>query len=379
VVWTQTLASNLGGRLLVGPLAACDNLSVDPDLNERVVRLAVDCWEVAGVPYRHFLCPILLVDDEVPLCKAHLTNQAFNDAPSAWTVQRQDVDNFFGSTVEAEFTTLQDARSGVQFEQLTDPRKRRRLRTSILLDGEPVEHFIPQETVPERFTVVGIESGTDRIPLALKMSEPELAASVHRNWQIELNFDIRYPALAALIKAAFLTQFSLFGYRYALSPAGRFVGAGLLAPFFRACSNMRRAQALKQLPEFFGHVHRMVRPIMSELPGYMGTPADARMFLCWDESSAPWASIVFIPGAGMHSVIMPLSSDNNCLKRYQEFLARDDDATLVVREATFKRQRADRHWEVSPTTFSIKWPKSGDSIPVPVPAPQTTPKDRRPT
>lgn len=342
------------------------------------MRLAVDYWEVTGAPYRHFLCPILLVDDGVPLCKAHLVNQAFKDAPPTWTVQRQDVDNFFGSTVEAEFTVLQDARSGAQFEQLTDPQKRRRLRTAILLDGEPVEHFLPREAVPERFTVVDIEAGTDRIPLALKMSEPELATSVHRNWQIELNCDIRYPALASLIKAAFLTQFSLFGYRYVLSPAGRFVGAGLLAPFFRACSNMSRAQALKQLPEFFGHVHRMVRPVLSELPGYKGTPVDARMFFCWDDRPAPWASILFIPGAGMHSVMMPLQADNDGLERYRAFLASDDDATIVVREAVFKRPRADRHWEVSPTTFSIKWPKSGASIPIPVSPPQTTQKYRQP-
>lgn len=336
------------------------------------MRLAVDCWEVTGAPYRHFLCPILLVDDGVPLCKAHLVNQAFNDVPPTWTVQRQDVDNFFGSIVEADFTALQEARSGVQLDQLTDPRKRRRLRTAILLDGEPVEHFLPSGVIPERFTVVGIEAGTDRTPLALKMSEPELAASVHRNWQIELNFDIRYPALASLIKAAFLTQFSFFGYRYALSPAGRFVGAGLLAPFFLACRSMKRAEALKRLPEFFGHVHRMVRPALSELPGYKGTPVDARMFLCWDDCPSPWASILFIPGAGMHSVMMPLQADNNSLERYQAFLARDDDATIVVREAVFKRQRANRHWEVSPTTFSIKWPKSGASIPVSVPAPQAT-------
>ena len=95
------------------------------------------------------------------------------------------------------------------------------------------------------------------------------------------------------------------------------------------------------------------------------------MFLCWDDRPAPWASILFIKGAGMHSVMMPLQADNDGLERYQAFLARDDDATIVVREAVFKRQRADRHWEVSPTTFSIKWPKSGASIPVPVPAPQT--------
>lgn len=323
------------------------------------MRLAVDYWEVTGSPYRHFVCPILLVDDAVPLCKAHLVNQAFNDAPATWTVQRQDVDNFFGSTVEAEFTALQDARFGAQFEQLTDRRKRRRLRTAILLDGEPVEHFLPSGAVPEQFTVVGIETGADRIPLALKMSEPELAASAHRNWQIELNCDIRYPALASLIKAAFLTQFSLFGYRYALSPAGQFMGASLLAPFFLACRSMKRAQVLQRLPEFFGHVHRMVRPVLSELPGYKGTPVDARMFLCWDDGPAPWASILFIPGAGMHSVMMPLQADNEGRERYQAFLGRDDDGTIIVREAVFKRQRAERHWKVSANTFSIKWPKSG--------------------
>jgi hypothetical protein len=54
------------------------------------------------------------------------------------------------------------------------------------------------------------------------------------DWNIETKKDLRIPTFVSLIKAAHLSMFSLFGYRYALTYAGRFIGEDILGKFYRA-------------------------------------------------------------------------------------------------------------------------------------------------
>ena len=79
----------------------------------RVGMLRADFEEVTGSPFKHFFCPILYQDDPVELCRAHIVNRAFEGAPRAWTVQRKDVDNHFGSRFESGFTTLAEFEKAV--------------------------------------------------------------------------------------------------------------------------------------------------------------------------------------------------------------------------------------------------------------------------
>jgi len=339
------------------PGTAAKKPGLSRELRDQLAHLTVDCWDVTGTPFDHFLCPLLLSDEETELCKAHIVNQAFNDAPGVWTVQRKDVDNFFGSVAEAAFTILQDARDGSQFDQITDPRKRRRLKTTLLVDGRPVGHYLPRGPVPSQFTLVGFDDGASRIPIAIKMSEDDLAAALDANWQIGIECDLRYPALVSLIKAGFLTMFLFFGYRYALSPAGRSVGADLLGAFFSTFRGDPVGKVVARIPEIFGPLQAMVRPVISTALPYKGTLVDGRMLLCWEEQGFPWAAIVFVPGAGMHSIMMPLQADHNALERYQRFIA-DGVEEIVVREAIFHRGRSGRWWDVSPKAVPIQWPHS---------------------
>jgi hypothetical protein len=65
--------------------------------------LRTDYASVAGVPFQTFFCPVLFRDEDVELCRAHLVNQAFAGASRRWTIQRKDVDEFFGAFFESDF------------------------------------------------------------------------------------------------------------------------------------------------------------------------------------------------------------------------------------------------------------------------------------
>jgi hypothetical protein len=69
--------------------------------------LRADYPAVTGSPFSHFYCPILFRDEDVELCRAHIVNRAFPDSNKTWTVQRADVDNFYGGMFEADFVALQ--------------------------------------------------------------------------------------------------------------------------------------------------------------------------------------------------------------------------------------------------------------------------------
>jgi hypothetical protein len=79
---------------------------VNTELKVELERLRGDFAAVSGEAFNHFYCPILFRDESAPLCKGHVVNKAFRDAPKRWTVQRRDVDNFFGERFEADFTSL---------------------------------------------------------------------------------------------------------------------------------------------------------------------------------------------------------------------------------------------------------------------------------
>ena len=71
-----------------------------------LARLKEDYNAVAGGPWNHFVCPILLVDQDVPLVRAHVINKAFPNSDRSRTVQRKDIDSFFGSRFEADFLAI---------------------------------------------------------------------------------------------------------------------------------------------------------------------------------------------------------------------------------------------------------------------------------
>ena len=87
---------------------------------ERLEALRQDFAKTAGQPFRHFYCPILFVDEQAELCQAHIVNRAFPATSRKWTVQREDVDSFFGSKFEGSFTNLRFDEPGIATKAITD-------------------------------------------------------------------------------------------------------------------------------------------------------------------------------------------------------------------------------------------------------------------
>lgn len=73
---------------------------MDADTRRKLDELRSDYRAVVGSPFSHFFCPIVFLDEDVDLCRAHIVNRAFPESSRSWTVQRTDVDNFYGSTFE---------------------------------------------------------------------------------------------------------------------------------------------------------------------------------------------------------------------------------------------------------------------------------------
>src|SRR5271157_6434322 len=114
-------------------------------------KLNADYTQLKGQPFAHFFCPILFRDENVLLCQAHIINQAFPDAPSDWTIQRKDVDNFYGSVFESEFVAIQysgQTHGGI----FADKKLSKLFKPQILVDDKPVDFYLPNNEVPKDFT-----------------------------------------------------------------------------------------------------------------------------------------------------------------------------------------------------------------------------------
>jgi hypothetical protein len=229
-----------------------------------------DYASVMGKPFAHFYCPILFRDEDVTLIKGHIVNQAFPNAPPNWTVQRKDVDQFFGSVFESDFTVLQYKGNYSPGEILVDPRLSKKLHPRIERDGEPIGHYFPQGQVPEEHTKVEFQTPAGSIPLVVKLRPDEALTLKADSLQILVGEDLRLPALVSLIKVAHLTLFELLGYRWPLSAAGYYVGYTILGNFFLKNSTgtkqARKQRVLLSAQSHFAEFQNMVRPVVSAGP-----------------------------------------------------------------------------------------------------------------
>lgn len=190
-------------------------------MKSKLEMLRADYAQVKGQPSTHFYCPILFKDEDVLLCQAHIINKAFRNSPRAWTVQRSDVDNFYGCNSEADFIAIQyRTENWSPGEVITDKRLSSQFRPRIRVDDKQVEHFPARNRIPEDYTQIEIENSGKSVQLGLKIHPRDFTAAIEQNWEIKVNKDVRVPALVSLIEAAHLTLFEMMGYRYALSAGG---------------------------------------------------------------------------------------------------------------------------------------------------------------
>jgi hypothetical protein len=225
----------------------------------RLAALSTDYEQVTGRPFQHFFCPVLFRDEDAELCQAHIVNRAF-DGSSLWTIERKDVDGFYGSVFESDFVTLKD-RGRSAAEVITDPALSRRLRPSVVADGQPIAYYAPNGPIPKEHSRMILEGPKGETHLALKMPPQDVAGLTAAHWQIEMVRDLRIAALVSLLKAAHLTLFHMLGYQYALSAGGHFLGHDILGKFFLANVGRPRAAVVSASHPHFREFAHMVRPM----------------------------------------------------------------------------------------------------------------------
>lgn len=320
-------------------------------LRDKLEALRDDYARATGAPFDHFYCPILYRDEAVQPCVGHVVPQSIERASSAWTVQRKDVDNLFGTLFESDFELLQTRGKHSLVEILADKDLAKKLRPSITADGEHVRHYAPGATVPEQHSRVEISDGTESVDLALKLTPSELVQERDRQWEIGYQKDLRLAALVSLLKAAHLTMFTLLGYRYALSAGGHFVGRRILGDYVESIMGLDRSVQLDAAEEHFAEFTSMVRPILGDTGKLEGTVDDQALKLVGPIEEPLGLLVTVRTGDSVHGVLVPVLEGVEAAVWYDRFLN-----GRVPKVETRRAEYRDAGWVVSPTSSFIDWP-----------------------
>ena len=319
------------------------------DLQRKLEALRTDFAAVAGEPFHNFYCPILFADDPTEICRAHLVNQAFSKTSRRWTVQRKDVDNFFGTSFEADFVELKEGGSAI--ERLIANGLSGRHRPEISYRGERVEFYKPTSAVPPRHTEVALDTPSGSIRLALKIEPAALQEARHEDWEFSIEKDCRLAALVSLMKTAHLTLFEMLGYRYALSVGGMFLGKTVLGDFFTKNRGLGREEVLRNAVTHFGEFKNLVRPVMAPSSTVEDTANDRIVYMC--EGSCRWAFLIFIRTGGLaHVVMVPQMESPDAAARFVSFL-NERGSKFQARRCYFDGDA----FQAEPATKAFDWPE----------------------
>ena len=312
-----------------------------------------------GQFFNYFWCPILNVDEDAELIEAHITNRSFPNSgnfPRVWTVQRKDVDNFYGAFFEADFVALKFKDQPATGDLFVDKDAFTKLNPKLYISGQAVDYFVLQGDLPPNTSRLHIEGTKGSIDLGLKLPPEEFRQALNGGVQIGYTKDMRLSALVSLIKAAHLTLFELLGYSYALSTAGRFVGHDILGRFYIDNCKLQRDGIIEKAKLFFADYIHMVRPAIEVGLEIQGSINDRTLWMCRRYDGMPWAWIVFIRlDHLLHAVIIPISHNPDAIYTFLNFLKNDQE--LI--EASLCEFTGDA-FNVSPQTFQLNWIKQVD-------------------
>lgn len=328
---------------------------MDKEILQRLETLQNDFESIAGARFRHFYCPMLYCDENAALCKAHIINSALPESARNWTVQRKDVDNFYGNVFESDFMAIKYKDGRTVADAFVDKDLSRVLKPRILADGEPVEYYRSSTHGPEHHTKVMFEHQDKSAELWLRISPGEILTKQDVRWEIEVEKDIRIPAFVSLIKAAHLTLFHLLGYRYALSAGGHFIGFELLGKFFLSYHGFPKRECHQKALAHFAEWQHLVRPIESVAFPVEGTLSDKQMLICRNLQGRYWAFVVIVRiMKTLHAVMLPTFIAPEDIAFYLDFM-KSSIETIDVCWGQFKGD----HWEISKATHRLRWPKTG--------------------
>lgn len=304
--------------------------SCGPDYKSNLEVCRADFEKVTGQPFRNFYCPILHEDAPGELCMGHVVNDCIPNSCRSQVLQRKDVDGWFGSLFESRFAAFLIGKKVGITGVFTDSALHGQLRPHVEVDGEKVEHYFPKghkaNSHPGVRLVFGEEESVD---IALKVSSS--AVLEDGKTQLVMDQNVLSEATATMLKAAHLTMFALFGYKYVFHSSGLEL-ARILRTFYLENRDKPRSQQIAAASDYFARYSGMLAPLERYNSVLVkGTIEDRRALACIGTSGHPFALAVLVrTGDEMHMVFLPPDNAAN-MDTYLKFVEDDDKATFTVK------------------------------------------------
>lgn len=331
------------------------------NLSGELERLRSDYAAATGEsPFEHFYCPILFTDEDVELCAGHVINESIPKTSRTCVVQRKDVDGFYGSLVEDDFATVLKVSGGGIHKILENDQLRRKVPYSVSVNGKSVEHYEVNGHSAPSHPVVSLENGDGQfLKLALKMSADEIPDTSHLH--ISVDRDYMPEAVATLLKAAHLTMFSVFGYRYVFSPAGQDV-ARILRDFYLRHKDSSRKDQIKSLKTYFTRFAGMIIPLGGFVDEVVvGSLKDRRFMVCVGTSGHFFSLGVLVKTCDRMSVVLLAPDRAELMDTYLNFTKEKWKNPFRYHLADFvdSTSSSDAHWKGYKNVYTFD---SGDPI-----------------
>ncbi len=220
-----------------------------PFSEDQLKILNADYAATLRKPVRRFVCPITLRDDPgALLCDGHILNKSIKTAARKTIVQREDVDNYFGKTIEPELVAYLNIPIATPKELIA----RGRDLTVSMSNGEKVPAFFANKNsrpkLP-RISLLGKDGETIVSPyLRTDYIEPKLHKDIQVEWLMAFTDS---ALLGSMLKSAYLAAFHILGYLYVHMDAGDHLRKAL-AGFFN--DKATKEQAVNYFGNFKGAV-----------------------------------------------------------------------------------------------------------------------------
>ena len=332
-------------------------------LGTDVEELRADFASVRGVPFAHYYCPILHVDEPVALCRGHVVPKSVGGR--AMVLQREDVDNGFGDFFEAEAgdaikhglgrdDLLERVLSGDP-DEVKEIRRRFKIETKLRPDGDPIKVDARKVDGETQFFV-----------------KPEYLDGIEGRLRAEfgVGLDARSSILVTALKASHLCWFRKEGYAYVFSNEGLVVAWALrsfyeefIAP--RRGPNRRKRGSLiseevkDEVNQYCSQFANFIRPVLPRGVATLsdeiraGTLDSGAHFVLWDGDDV-YGRISFVKlGKTLVSVLTPVITD----ARGWALLNLAADFELEYSAARWSAERG--RLEVAPPSGAkLVWPRA---------------------
>jgi len=194
---------------------------------EQLSRLNANYSALTGRAVNGFVCPITLLDDaHTELCNGHVLNKGIKKASRATIIQRKDVDNYFGQTIEPDLVTWLNS-------SVTTPQElvgRAHDVTITTPSGDTTRAFFSNSKAREKFQQIDLLNPDGTLFASPFLRTYRLEDRIYKGLEVEWTMTVTNSAVVgSFIKSGYLALFRMLGYRWVLDAAGDKVRRALAA------------------------------------------------------------------------------------------------------------------------------------------------------